>query len=866
MTLPKTLSLFIFIILTLSIFSFSFISQDSEAQLPENRNEIEAEDFSDIDQWEDVTDHSSRYGHLNSTDDHTEIEENAMVQPTGDGFEGTKQNYTDDVLDGLSLGHDYSYNSPSFYYDFEGVDKSTIIDKTGNSNHLHIDGDEDDVYRVKEVYESYAYYVTNSDVSYSAENELLGQGSNTSFAFDCWAEPAGDEGTLFSQKSQNTSTSFRVWYDENYKLKVNMTDSEGETETFDYGSLDASDMNYIYVEYDGNDLYIQVTCSEDSGGTSGYRDGFIGLKDMNWENSKVEIFSEGKGVMDNFRTFPHLDVEPMYIDEAHFQSERDISQSYYDKVRIDTELNGIGYDHFNLTLYSENKEQKKELSIDVQEGNNTYNFSSDFEVDNVDIEFGFSSDEFVVDSTILYEVVLIRSADHDSYVNRHGSQDRVESLFSYRMEMHDDSDTQKLSADLSWATSTWNLSDYEYQPFPSSSLYNMLYAVRIYRHDGEGNVIPWDSDEIDAKITHNRYQYMDSDTPQNIESEEKDFSLDYWTELEMRGGGIWDTAGFNISIECSEAFEGHVSVKLDHIRYTSSVSEVYPRMFNQLTGEGLNQDRLIVQYKDTDGSWRYTGGESFRWIEHMQVDLRVLDYWGQTIWNETITPTGKDWVQRIPIPLINLEIQKPEPGVDPPLFSVASESTGEELGRESWNVELIANRDYRFAWGPFGKYLGGSKLIDLTINQLETQTVVQSVEMSEVQLQEEEEGLETEDDDVSNVNHGRAVADLSFNIDPDQSAGYPDLDLYNISNFPEHHLAYIGYELFNIDYDDYNPNEDEIFWDYIFAISDTTMFKVITIIWPIAVFSIWYWRIQNKAVERAEERMQQKRRKGDDKR
>ena len=112
----------------------------------------------------------------------------------------------------------------------------------------------------------------------------------------------------------------------------------------------------------------------------------------------------------------------------------------------------------------------------------------------------------------------------------------------------------------------------------------------------------------------------------------------------------------------------------------------------------------------------------------------------------------------------------------------------------------------------------------------------------------EDDGIKTEDEQVSNIRGGQAILDLTLHIDPEEVIGRPPLHLNPIEifggdsdhweYFPKHQMAAFAYDVLRIDYEEWNPYRDG-YWDYTYAITGSPIFHFMWI-FVMVMGMVWY--------------------------
>ena len=641
-------------------------------------------------------------------------------------------------------------------------------------------------------------------------------------------------------------------------LQYELTDADGTTEgvmkEFELSGLSENQWNYMFFGLDSstNDIFVYKNF-----GGGEYQDSDYVTAEMNWDWSSPELrlFEGFEGNIDRTRLFDYGDVPTDwdewkkeysgYIEEASYDDEvyRNLDVDWVNYITVESDVSGASFETFELKFDTVNFE----IADDISGGTERFYLEDMYDVSELKLSWTVSESDFNIETPVFYyHAVEIEYEEENQDVIRTSSEERVDGLFSYRMHMQDDALGYGMGANISWHTNT---PTYEKEPFPIFSLHNMFYYVRIIQGDEYGTPVSWDSDN-DVEIRH----YTDGDVSEIIEEDELD-KTGSWQRIENRETQGLESSGFTIEVDTADSFEGHIIVQVDYIQYTTSVSEVFPRMYNKFTGEGIDQDRLIVQYKDAEDDWRFISGDSFWQVQRRQTEIRVMDFWGQQVWNDTVEPRMHEEIVRIPIPIIMVQIERPdipeqdERGwyLETPWFTIGSRETGQTQQVQSWEMEIVAGRSYEFVWEPFAQYLGGSQMIDLGY-QLDEPVFPQDVGTATAASTDGDDGIETDDEQVSNIRGGQALADLTLHIDPEETVGRPPLHLNPIEifggnsdhweYFPKHQMAAFAYDVLRIDYEWWNPYRDG-YRDYVFAITGSPVFHFMWV-FVLTIGFVWY--------------------------
>lgn len=851
----KTLSyLFIIlvtIILILSTLITLFIVTDSskgselDIYYGERRKRI-AQDFEEINQADELINNTDKEPHgIWKTDYELENEVYHSVLSDHSDFitDETKnvtysRRYLDDSVAIGSNPGDPSENPPEAFYDFE--EKTGELRDQANDNHLTAMDEDSMEYRVDGIYDS---YTINTEESAYWRETGVGPFSTQDFLVDFFildTELVNGGEQFFNYSNTETGSYFSITGvddDPDPRFQVNLVNATKEVR------ISYELQEYFFAAYDSDSSTLFLKGNTDSE----FKSWEVNME-YDWgEDSdiRIDVSRYYEGRMDELRVYNNTpdDIEDqderyygMYQGGDYISEEKEVQVEQYDTLHIDAYIP----DGHNLELLVRYLDEDGEIfdsnTYNLTDGNNTYEMTMDQDCHEIYAWVQWGKIENRLDSA-RFNYLGVEKTVSSSY-QESTSDDRVNGMFSYRLYLDDSDPSAGVHGYSSWFTGPWNLTDWDL--IPDYSLDMISYYVKIKEVTERS-----DPSENELDIYHTlRYHHGESTTPTSInrdkEYSKNDFTDDEWKYIEHRTGGSgWDTAGFNITADTGTDWEGYFIVQVDFIVHTYAMSKVTPYMYNMYTGEGINRERLQLQYKTEEGHWADMGYEpEVWWIKGLELEIRAVDYWQQTIWQDKITPVLVDEVIKIPVPILKVTINHDEDWTAP-WFSISR--AGSTRGVQGWQIEVIGNRKYKFAWSGFDKYMGGEQWVDFG----HSEEVVQSFYGSSG---DEEEGIQTNDSKVSNIQHGHAYMDLELSIDPEKVSGYPPLDLMNISTFPEHHLAAIGYEWFDITPEQYNPYVHDLWPTYLLAIKESWVFQILTIVSLGLGLTFYYLRIRGMAL------------------
>lgn len=637
--------------------------------------------------------------------------------------------------------------------------------------------------------------------------------------------------------------------------EIVVRDSDGTQHWGTYEEIE--DSNHFLIAYDGTTLSYQGSRGQDMETVD---------RDFNfdWSGAEMQVGYRTDGIIDELRIWDGCqdDIEQDgkfhgQVGDGSYQDTFTFAKGGYNKAEYEFEsVSGLDVE-VTFDYYDDGSDVGTESFVLDATGIEYLDVPSFDEIElTVELEGGADN----LKTSYFYGISIMEEFGSTAYSSVYDDY-QVDGLHSYSMYMFDDHIGSSVSGYMSWTNAPENLDDWDSEPLSPFSIHSVGGYLR-YEESGT----PEDNDNQINIYQVNRF-YEDgevSDVEISLEYEIDKFDEGVWNDF---GFGTphtgWDATGFLIEIETDEDWEGEFEVWVDRISHVYRVTEVFPRMYNKFTGEGISQDRLIVQYEDEQDDWRFISGDSFHWVQRSEVDIRVMDFWGQVVWEDTVVPYEHEKIVRIPIPIIVLRISRPDVIEDDssrwyletPWFTIGSQETGETKQVQEWEMEVVGGREYKFVWDSFAHFLGGSQLVDMGFHMDTPVTPFPSGTTETMDSNDDEDGIETNDTYVSDIRGGQAILDLTLNIDPEKRIGRPPLHLNPIEwaggdsdhwqYFPEHQLTAMAYDLFGLPYESYDPYRDDFPKDYVVAIFNDSYFfhvlggvvVILGLLWYIEVFT-----------------------------